>query len=338
MKRLLATSAIALGLATAAHAEGQLNLYVWAESIAPELITAFEQEYDVKVNIDSFTSNEDMLTKLQAGASGYDLAMASQHFVRILIDEGLIQNFGANQLDAWANVSDQWKNQWWDETGEYAMPMSYGSASFVINRDEYDGPADSLSYFFEPDGELAGRIAMLSYPDEVVGAAQLYLGVPFCTEDADEMKRVLDLLMAQKPAVAVYSSDNIDSRLSSGEVAVHFWWDGETTRAQSEGANLEYVLPKEGVVGFLDSLVIPNNAPNYDNAVRFIEFISTPENATIEQNFYAHGSAVATVEADLVFNRDNAPALYPDVPVVLSRTCSPAAQDLVTRVWTQLLQ
>ena len=106
MKRLLATSAIALGLATAAHAEGQLNLYVWAESIAPELITAFEQEYDVKVNIDSFTSNEDMLTKLQAGASGYDLAMASQHFVRILIDEGLIQNFGANQLDAWGNVSD----------------------------------------------------------------------------------------------------------------------------------------------------------------------------------------------------------------------------------------
>ena len=338
MKLLIGASAATLCLATAAAAEGQLNLYVWAESIAPELITKFEKEYDVKVNIDSFTSNEDMLTKLQAGASGYDLAMASQHFVRILIDEGLIQNFGANRLAVWENVDPRWKNQWWDETGEYSMPMSYGSASFVINRDEYDGPADSLKYFFEPEGDLAGRIGMLSYPDEVVGAAQLYLGVPFCTEDATEMKKVLDLLMAQKPAVAVYSSDNIDSRLSSGEVAVHFWWDGEATRAKAEGANLEYVMPKEGVVGFLDSLVIPNDAPNQDNAVKFVEFISDPENATIEQNFYAHGSAVKTIEEKLVYNRENAPALYPEVPVVLSRACSPAAQDLVTRVWTQLLQ
>lgn len=338
MKYLLGASVIALGLATGARAEGQLNLYVWAESIAPELIEKFERDHDVKINVDSFTSNEDMLTKLQAGASGYDLAIASQHFVRILIDEGLIRNFGASRLAAWDNVDPRWKNQWWDEAGEYAMPMSYGSASFVVNRDEYDGPTDSLKYFFEPEGDLVGRIAMLSYPDEVVGAAQLYLGVPFCTEDAAEMKKVLDLLMAQKPAVAVYSSDNIDSRISSGEVAAHFWWDGETTRAQAEGANLEYVLPREGVVGFLDSLVIPNDAPNYDNAVKFIEFISEPENATIEQNFYAHGSAVKTIDDKLAFNRDNAPALYPEVPVELSRACSPAAQDLITRVWTQLLQ
>lgn len=338
MKKILATSAIALCLGTAAQAEGQLNLYVWAESIAPELIEKFSQQYDVQVNVDGFTSNEDMLTKLQAGASGYDVAMASQHFVRILIDQGLIQNFGADKLAAYEAVDPKWRNQWWDETQEYSIPMSYGSAGFVVNTDLYDGPTDSMRYFFEPEGDLVGKIAMLSYPDEVVGAAQLYLGVPFCTEDRAEMKKVLDLLMAQKPAVAVYSSDNIDSRLSSGEVAVHFWWDGEATRAQAEGAHIKYVLPEEGLVGFLDSLVIPNNAPNYDNAVKFIEFISEAENATIEQNFYAHGSAVKTNEADLVFNRENAPALFPDVPVALSRACSPEAQDLVTKVWTDLLQ
>lgn len=338
MNKLYSATAIALWFGTVAAAEGKLNLYVWSESIAPELIEKFSQEYDVDVSVDGYTSNEDLLTKLQAGASGYDLAAPSQHFLRIMIDEELIEDFGASELDAYDAIDERWRNQWWDETQEYSIPLAYGSAGFAVNAAEYDGPTDSLKYFFEPEGDLAGKIAMLSYPDEVIGAAQLYLGIPFCSEDPDEMKRVLDLLMAQKEHVAAYSSDNIEGRLSSGEVAAHFWWDGEVVRAKGDGAPVEYAMTKEGLVGWIDSLVIPKGAPNRDNAIKFIEFISTPENATAQMNYYAHSSPLEVVEADKKYTKENAPALYPEVPVEMSRSCSPAAQDLVTRVWTQLLQ
>ncbi|MFX0543483.1 extracellular solute-binding protein [Roseovarius sp. S4756] len=331
-------TAIALCMGSAATAEGTLNLYVWSESIAPELLTKFAEEHDVQVNVDGYTSNEDLLTKLQAGASGYDIAVPSHHFLRIMIDEGLVQNFGANELEAYENIQERWRNQWWDEDQAYSIPLAYGTAGFAVNTAEYDGPTDSMKYFFEPEGALAGNIALLSYPDEVVGAAQLYLGVPFCSEDPEEMKRVLDLLMAQKEHVAAYSSDNIEGRLSSGEVATHFWWDGEVVRAIAEGAPLEYAMPKEGLVGWIDSMVIPVGAPNYDNAIKFIEFMSTPENATIEMNHYAHSSPMTVIDSDKKYTQESAPALYPTVPVEMSRTCSPAAQDLVTRVWTQLLQ
>lgn len=338
MRKFLTGTALAFCMASPALAEGSLNIYAWSESIAPELIERFAQEYDVDVSVDGYTSNEDLLTKLQAGASGYDIAVPSQHFLRIMIDEGLVENFGANELDAYANIEERWRNQWWDETQEYSIPMAYGTAGFAVNTAEYDGPTDSLKHFFEPDEQLAGKIAMLSYPDEIVGAAQLYLGVPFCTEDPAEMKKVLDLLMAQKAAVAVYSSDNIESRIGSGEVASHFWWDGEVVRAIADGAPLEYAMPKEGLVGWIDSLVIPKDAPNRENAIKFIEFISTPENATIEMNHYAHSSPMKVVDAEKKYTEEVAPALYPTVPVEMSRTCSPEAQDLVTRVWTQLLQ
>ena len=338
MNKLLTGTALALCLASPALAEGNLNIYAWSESISPELIEKFSKEYDVKVNVDGYTSNEDLLTKLQAGASGYDVALPSQHFLRIMIDQGLVENFGANKLEAYNMIQERWRNQWWDETQEYSIPMSYGTAGFVVNTKEYDGPTDSLKYFFEPEGALVGKIAMLSYPDEIIGTAQLYLGIPFCTEDPAEMKRVLDLLMAQKPSVAAYSSDNIESRLGSGEVASHFWWDGETVRAIVDGAPLTYAMPKEGLVGWIDSLVIPTGAPNRDNAIKFIEFMAKPENATIEMNHYAHASPLTVIDADKKFTEDAAPALYPSVPVEMSRTCSPAAQDLVTKVWTQLLQ
>lgn len=338
MKKYLFATVLAFGFASAAQAEGTLNLYVWADSISPALIEKFSKENDVKVNVDGYTSNEDLLTKLQAGSSGYDIATPSQHFLRIMIDQGLLENFGANKLAAYGNIDERWRNQWWDPNQEYSIPVAYGTAGFVVNTELYKGPTDSFKHFFEPEGELKGKIAMLSYPDEVIGAAQLYLGVPFCTEDQAEMKKVLDLLKAQKPSVAVYSSDNIATRLASGEVSAHFWWDGEELKARTNGSPFQLAMTKEGLVGWLDSLVIPKGAPNQENAVKFIEFMSTPENATEQMNFYAHSSPMKLVPEKVVYTKEKAPELYPDVPVQFSRTCSPAAQDLVTRVWTQLLQ
>lgn len=338
MKKILAGTALLLSLAPTAQAEGKLNLYVWSESISPALIEKFSKANDVEVHVDGYTSNEDLLTKLQAGASGYDISTPSQHFLKIMIDQGLLDNFGASTLKAYENIDTRWRNQWWDETQDYSIPIAYGTAGFAVNTDLYKGPTDSLKYFFEPEGELAGKIAMLAQPDEVIGAAQLYLGVPFCTEDSAEMKKVLDLLMAQKPSVAVYSSDSIASRLGSGEVSAHFWWDGEELKARAGGAPFQMAMTKEGLVGWIDSMVIPTGAPNRENAIKFIEFMSEPENATEQMNYYAHSSPMKTVTEKVVYTKEKAPELYPDVPVEFSRTCSPAAQDLVTRVWTQLLQ
>ncbi|MDM9622913.1 spermidine/putrescine ABC transporter substrate-binding protein [Rhizobium sp. AC44/96] len=338
MKKILAATALTLSLASAAHAEGSLNVFVWADSIAPSLIEKFSKEYDVKVSVDAYTSNEDLLTKLQAGSSGYDIATPSQHFVRVMIDEGLLENYQANKLEAYQNLEPRWRNQWWDEKQEYSIPIAYGTAGFVVNTNQYKGPTDSYKYFFEPDGDLKGKIAMLGQPDEVIGAAELYLGVPFCTEDPAEMKKVLDLLQSQKPSVAVYSSDNIASRLDTGEVSTHFWWDGEELKARTGGSPIALAMTKEGLVGWLDSMVIPKGAANKENAVKFIEFMSRPENATEEMNHYAHSSPMKLIQDKMKYTKENAPELYPEVPVQFSRTCSPAAQDLVTRVWTQLLQ
>lgn len=331
---LLAT---ALTLPSLAAAEGKLNIYVWADSIAPELIEKFSAETGIDVTVDSFSSNEDALTKLQAGASGYDLVTPSQHFVKIMADEGLLEDIDAHDLPAYGQVDERWKGQWWDATNEYSIPMAYGTAGFAVNRDLYDGPVDSWSVLFEPTG-LAGSIAMLSYPDEVVSAAQLFTGVEYCSEDRAEMKKVYDLLVAQKPDVTAYTSDNIENRLGSGEVAAHFWWDGNVLRLRNEGANVEFAMPKEGLVGWLDSYVVPAGAANIDNAKAFINFMSEVDNATMQYNYYAHSAPVEIDESTAKYTPENAPELFPTVPVIFAQACSPEAQDLVTKVWTDLLQ
>ncbi len=339
LKTAFLTTTALLALTGVARADGVLNLYVWSDSIAPELIAKFEAETGTKINMDGYSSNEDLLTKLQAGASGYDLVEPSQHFLKIMVDQGLLEDIDAQSLPAFGMVDEKWRGQWWDPTNDYSIPLAYGTAGFTVNRDVYQGPVDSWSVFFTPAPGLEGKLASLSYPDEVVGAAELFLGVPFCSEDPAEMKKVLDLLMAQKPNVVAYTSDNIENRIGGGEVGAHFWWDGNSMKTRAnDGAHIEYAMPKEGLVGWLDSLAVPKGAANIDNAKAFINFISTPENATVQYNYYGHSSPVALDMATAKYTAENAPELFPTVKVEFSRTCSPAAQDLVTKVWTELLQ
>ena len=325
--------------ASAACAGGTLNLYTWADSISPDLIAKFEAETGAKVNVDVYNSNEDALTKLQAGSTSYDLITPSHHFVKIMIDSGLLEDIKAHDLVAFKQVDPKWTKQWWDPQSSYSIPVAYGTAGFTVNRSKYKGAVDSWKVFFEPTGELKGNIASLAAPDEVMGAAELYLGVPFCTEDPAQMKKVLDLLLAQKPDVKVYNSDNIENRIGGGEVAAHFWWDGNTLKTRlNDKANIEYAAPKEGLVGWLDSFVVPKGAANVELAKKFIDFMSTPENATVQYNFYGHSSPVQLIAEKAKYTAENAPELFPKVKVEFSRACSPKAQELVTKAWTQLLQ
>lgn len=329
----------ATAIGSPAHAEGVLNIYAWAESLSPELIAKFEEATGTKVNFDSFTSNEDALTKLQIGNSGYDLVTPSQHFVRIMIDEGLLEDYSANSLPAFAQVKPEWRNQWWDEQNSYSIPLAFGTTGFTVNRTVYDGPVDTWQVFFEPPPELQGRIANSNSPDEVIAQASLYLGVPLCTEDMDEMKKVRDLLVAQKPHVAIYSTDDIANRIGGGEVGAHSWWDGDTLRARlHSGAPVEFAMPKEGLVGWMDSFVIPKGAANRDNAIAFINFMSEPGNATIQYNHYAHSSPLEIDESKADYNPENAPELFPKVPIVFQPACSPAAQELISRVWADVMK
>ncbi len=339
-RKVSLATAVACSLwSSVAWAGGTLNLYTWSDSIAPELIAKFEAETGAKVNVDSYNSNEDALTKLQAGSTSYDVLTPSQHFVKIMIDSGLLEDIQAHDLEAYKNVDPKWLKQWWDPESKYSIPEAYGTAGFTVNRDKYKGPVDSWKIFFDPPAELKGNLASLAAPDEVIGAAELYLGVPFCTEDPAQMKKVLDLLMAQKPNVKVYNSDNIGNRIGSGEVAAHFWWDGDTLKARTgDKANIEYASPKEGLVGWLDSYVVPKGAPNVELAKKFINFMSTPENATVQYNYYSHASPVKLIPEKAKYQPDNAPEIFPKVKVEFSRTCSPKAQELVTKAWTQLLQ
>jgi spermidine/putrescine transport system substrate-binding protein len=342
MKRLLTISAAALLLLTlgSARADGELFIYNWTEYTPPELITKFEKESGITVSVDTYDSNETLLAKLQAGATGYDIVVPSQNFVPILVSEGLIQKVGVHKLANFKNMKERWQFPEWDPQHEYTGPWQWGTTSFSYNSELYSGKGTSLKEFFEPSDEVMGRLSVFQTPDEVISLANIYLGIPFCSEDGKQMKKIQDMLVKQKEYVVAYNSETMSDLLASGEAMMTNHWSGYSRLGRLTGAPIVYAYPKEGVVGWFDSMVVPTSAKNVENAKIFMNFMMDPENMAMLTENQGYGDAVKGTEAYYSDELKSAPEINPpsDLNVVFAPTCSPKAQSLIDRVWTKVMQ
>jgi len=342
MKRALTiiTAAAALLTLGLAKAEGELFIYNWTEYTPPELVAKFEKETGIKVSVDTYDSNETLLAKLQAGATGYDIVVPSQNFVPIFIKEGLIQKVAVHDMPNFKNMKDRWKFPEWDPQQEYTGPWQWGTTSFSYNSELYSGKGASLKEFFEPSAEIKGRLSVFQTPDEVVSLANIYLGLPFCSEDASQMKKVQDLLVKQKEYVVAYNSETMSDLLASGEAIMTNHWSGFSRLGRLTGAPIVYAYPKEGVVGWFDSMVVPASAKNVENARKFMNFMMDPVNMAMLTENQGYGDAVEGTEAYYSDELKSAPEINPpaDLKVFFAPTCSPKAQSLIDKVWTKVMQ
>ena len=333
-----------LFFSTSVFAAGKLNLYNWADYTPEDLIEKFEKETGISVTVDTYDSNETLLAKLQAGggSTGYDLAVPSQHFVEIMIKEGLIEKVdGIKDMPNYKYVADQFQGPSFDPNQDYSTPWQMGSASWAYRANSYSGDGSSMMEFFKPSDEVCGKVAVFKSPEEVVNMAHLALGSNFCSEDPNEMQAVMDLLIEQKKCVAVYSSEGINERLMSGEVIMHAHWDGYSQVGKWEGVDdLTYAYPKEGVVGWFDSLVMPKGAKNVEEAKAFMNFVMHPENMAMLSNFAAYANAIPESSKYLSDDMKNATNIQvPDgIPVKFGQACNKESQALIDKVWTKLMQ
>jgi spermidine/putrescine transport system substrate-binding protein len=339
------TATLALGLmacfaAPKAQAQGVLHIYNWTDYTAPDLIAKFTKETGIKVTLDTYDSNETLLAKLKAGGSGYDLVVVSNDFVPIFVDQKLIQPINAAAMPNFKNLDPQWQTRAWDPKAEYSVPWQWGTTSFMYDTAVYSGPVDSLSTLFNPPAVFEGKVGMFGSQSEVINLALLYMGKPLCDSNPADMKALVKLLEAQKPSVLMYNSDGLADRLGSGEVSMSQVWSGDAVRARAQKASLRYVYAKEGAVGWMDNMAVPVGAPDYQNALKFINFMMDPQNVAIETNFAGYQNAVSASSQYLTPSVAKSPEFNPPkgFKMVFTMACPAQATKSYDRVWTLLRQ
>ena len=332
----LAIAALALS-ASSALAAGELHIYNWGEYTNPVLIEKFEKAYDVKVTLTFYDSNETMMSKVRAGASGFDIVVPSDYAVAIMIDADMLEKTEPASMENFKNMDPTIVDLYFDEGRHYSVPWQLGLTSFVVDTAVFKGDVNSYSILFDPPAELKGRINMLDDMTAIMHAAERYLGFPRCTSDKGQLKAVNELLNNAKSSWRTFSYDSLQL-LAAKDVDTAMIWNGAALRARAQRDTLVFAYPKEGVEGFMDNVVVLKGAANLENAKLFQNFIMDPENAALISDFAKYNNGIVGSEKYLAEDFRDAPEI--NLPEgIAPEYVAPCPSEVVTiynNIWTNL--
>ncbi len=258
--------------------DGDLLIYNWAQYMDPALKKGFADKYGVEVNEVNFDNLEAMVIKLRSGAQ-YDLIWPSTEYVYRLNQEGLLARFDRSDLKNADNISPFYDDPWWDPNNELSVPYSYYTTGIAWRTDEVSGMTGSWNDLSNPDG--AGRMFILDDFQEAIGEANLINGWDLNTEDPNKLEASKEILLQQKEDARGFSTNSVQN-LVSGAAAIHQAWNGDivNVRNQVDDPDLyAYETCEEGVPVGTDLMCIPVTARSPGTALKFIDWIITPENA-----------------------------------------------------------
>lgn len=297
-----------------------LKVYNWGEYISDgsddtlDTIKAFEEKYDVKVQYDLFSTNEEMYTKIKSGSVSYDVVIPSDYMISRMIKENMLEKLNFENIPNTEYIMDSFKNPAYDPNGEYTVPYTWGTVGLVYNKTMVDGELDSWNALW--DEKYKDNILMFLNSRDAFGIAEKLLGYSQNTTDEKEIRECADLLKTQKAVLQTYVMDEIFDKMEIGEAAVAPYYAGDAVTMISENPDLAFVVPKEGSNVFIDAMCIPKGSANKDLAELFINFMCETEigKANIEKICYS--TPLSNVYDALPDETKNNSIIYPSEEIL----------------------
>lgn len=291
-----------------------LNVFNWGEYIGldpvtingvtyDDVIDAFEKIYNVKVNYETFDSNEAMYTKLIAGDARYDVIIPSDYMIERLIkqdrlnkiDFSLIPNYSLISQDIVNKLDEEYPDI---EMNDYVVPYFYGTVGILYDKTKVTKTVDSWSILWDEDYKK--KIFMYDSQRDSLMVALKLLGYSMNTHDLDELQQAKEKLIEQKPLVYAYVGDSVIQQMIDGEAYLAVVYSGDAAYIMYNNPNMSFAIPKEGTNFWIDSMVIPKTSQNVELAHKFINFMISPEIARANTEYVMYTTPVEQVFNEVI--------------------------------------
>lgn len=320
-----APAAVASAPAPAANAEEKvLNIYNWPDYIPEGMVAAFEKESGIKVNYDTFETNEALQAKLVAGNTGYDIVVPGTVFAKGQIEGGLLQPLDKSKIKNLANLDPALLAVMTkaDPENKHLVPWAWSFTTVGINKTKVEKalggmpmPENAWDLVFNPKYTAKLKscgIAYLDSPTEILPAALHYIGKDAYSNNAEDYKAATAMLAKVRKDVRLFSATMIDD-IAGGKACAAIGWAGDINiaagRAKDNGSKdvIEALLPSTGALIFIDSIALTKDAKHPNNAQAFIDFYLRPENAAQMANEMTYNTgnkaAVDKVKPEIASNK-----------------------------------
>ncbi len=279
-----------------------LYVYNWGEYISDgsddslDVNRAFE-EYcrkvlgkNVKVNYSTYSSNEDLYAKLSSGAVSYDVVIPSDYMAARLAAEGLIREYNPNEsIENYKYIDTRFKGLYYDPDEKFSVPYTFGTVGVIYNTKyvpEDDKNIGSWALLW--DEKYAGNILQFNNPRDAFGTAQFYNKTSINSNNPDDWRAALDLLVKQKSIVQGYVMDEVFNKMKGGSAAIAPYYAGDYFTMYGDNEDLAFYHPEEGTNVFVDVMCIPSSTKNFDLAKEYINFMLTEEIAVANAEYVCY--------------------------------------------------
>lgn len=253
----------------------ELNLFAWSEYVPQEVLDGFTKETGIRVNYETYASNEEMLSKLLAGGTKYDLIQPSEYTVEGLVKQNKLEPIDWSLVPNIKNIAPEMKNLPHDPQQKYSVPWLGGGVSIVVNtakiKDEIKGYKDVFQ------AKYKGRIVIVNDNREMVSWALAANGLSLNEITPETLAKIKPTLAEWLKLVKVFDSDSPKTVFLNGDVDIGVIWSGEAALLYAQDKKFQPIVAVEGTHLNIDSLAIPLGAPNKIGAMMFMDYILRPE-------------------------------------------------------------
>ena len=330
-----------------------LNLYIWADYLAPDTIATFEKRTGIKVRVSYFETNETLEARVLTGSSGFDVVVPTAPYMQRQIRSGAYRALDKSKLSNLKNMDPllMGRAALNDPGNAHSVIYAWGTYGIGYNVKMIaealpNSPLKSWGLIFDPAtaSKLAKcGISTLDSPAGVIRLVLKYLGKNPDAPAPKDLEEVDAVLTKIRPFIRSIDSSNIIQSMANGDICVALGYNGDFVQARKRaneagnGIKISFFLPQEGSLLWFDMLAIPRDAPNPDNAHLFINYLMEPQIIANVSNFIGFANANSAAAALLDAATVSDPIVYPPTDqqgrLFVQLEDSPEQSRVLTRIW-----
>lgn len=283
--------------------EDKLSIYSWGDYDAPSVLEGFTAELGPAITLDSFASNEEMISKLVAakGTSGYDIIVPTGPFIPQMIENGLLSKLNLDLIPNIKYMDPAFLAQDWDPGNDYSICKAWGTTGFVYDKNVITRELVTWNDFIDAaQNEASGKTSLLDDPAPLAGIYLWANGIPWTTTDAADLDACEEFMVNElAPHVTAFDSYPGGAAIPQGTHALMQAWNGDARIGIQESPDpdrWQWVLGAPDTELWMDNWAIATGAPHPEAAHAFINFVLTPENSLAELDYIGYHTGAIDIQ------------------------------------------
>jgi spermidine/putrescine transport system substrate-binding protein len=326
--------------------EDKLTMYSWGDYDDPGVLDDFTKDLGPKLTIDSFGSNEEMISKLVAakGTSGYDIVVPTGPFIPQMVENGLLTKLNHDLIPNLVHMDPAFLGRDWDPNNDYSICKAWGTTGFVYDKTKISRDLLTWNDFFDAaQNEASGSTSVLDDPGEITGMYYWANGIDWNTTDTADIDACEDYLVNTiAKHISAFDSYPGSGALPQGTHALLQIWNGDARLGISESDDPDKWVWRLGAPDteiWMDNWAIAAGAPHPEAAHAFINFVLKPENSLRELDYIGYhtgGSDIQQIAEDEGLEMLDLVFFTPEQLATMHTAEVNEAQQRIVDIWNKM--